>query len=129
MQKRTVIRIVTRGYRFGMVSDEFTLTQTINSIESDFETLSDVVKSELISIQLSSQHLTQWDVQRNVFFESFGGDSKDVPKFFNQLLLSVGEDYYFEIKCSPEVEEHLTQEQKENIECAFEWMDNILLNG
>ena len=117
MSKTFKMTIMTEIQWSNCSENSLVLTQKINTFDFDRDLNIGIVKRSINELNLEGK-----DVQREIYFESFNED-QSLPEFYNDLLLCLGMDFYFEITCSDSVLERLTNDQRENVGNAFYWAE------
>jgi hypothetical protein len=122
MKKNTKIKFTTIG-NLGQFDDELKLVQTLESVESDSEILTKEVTDLLYYYE--SRGFNAIEVTRDIEFISFAGNQNELRRFYDDLLVTVGMNWYFEITCSKQIQESLTQEQQESMYDAFSYSEDV----
>lgn len=122
MSKTFKMTIMTEVQWSNCSENSLVLTQKINTFDFDRNLNIGIVKSSINELNLDGK-----EVQREIYFESFNED-QSLPEFYNELLLCLGMDYYFEITCSDSILKRLTNDQRQNVGNAFYWAEETIYN-
>jgi hypothetical protein len=105
---------------WGMTNSDCVLEQEITLNCENINELIEEFKKELFN-----QTPTNSEVQLECHVEEFS-EKERFSKFYNELLLCLGEINYFEISIEDELKKHLSVEQLKNIDDAYMWGLNVL---
>jgi hypothetical protein len=105
---------------WGMANSDCVLEQEITLNCENTNELIEEFKKELFN-----QTPTNSEVHRECHVEEFS-EKERFSKFYNELLLCLGEISYFDISIEDELKKHLTDEQLNNIDNAYLWGLNVL---
>jgi hypothetical protein len=131
MNKDTVLNkteVILKFY-FETGNSDFFIQQTFISESDD----SNEILSELLDFCRKFQpflikKMSNAIQETHIHIESFYSND-ELVEFYNNLLIQIGgEISYFDISCSNDVFDKLNDEQKENIEDAFDWIGNNFYN-
>jgi len=119
---------ITLKFYFDSSNSDFFIQQKFDSKSNDsFEIISELVdfSSNLQSLLIKKMNTA---IQETVIhIESFY-NYDEIVEFYDNLLTQIGEISYFDISCSLQVFNNLSDEQKENIDNAFDWMGDKISN-
>ncbi len=122
MSKTFKMTIMTEVQWSNCSENSLVLTQKINTFDFDRNLNIGIVKRSINELNLDGK-----EVKREIYFESFNED-QSLPEFYNELLLCLGMDYYFEITCSDSILKRLTNDQRQNVGNAFYWAEETIYN-
>ncbi len=105
---------------WGMTNSDCVLEQEITLNCENTNELIEEFKKELFN-----QTPTNSEVQLECHVEEFS-EKERFSKFYNELLLCLGEINYFEISIEDDLKKHLSVEQLKNIDDAYMWGLNVL---